>query len=68
MKQLGNLAIAAASHADCMLQIYDGRATIHTDAGNDRKSFSFDAMNDDCINEMIAYLNFGIPIKNINIK
>ena len=68
MKQLGNLAIVANNHPDCMLQIYNGKATIHTGAGNERKSFSFDAMDDNCVNEMIAYLNFGTPIKNINIK
>lgn len=68
MKQLGNLAIVAASHVDCMLQIYDGKATIYIGAGTERKSFSCDAMDDDCINEMIAYLNFGTPIKNINMK
>ena len=33
MKQLGNLAVVAAKHKDCMLQIYDNEVTVHTGQG-----------------------------------
>ena len=68
MKQLGDLAIVVYKHSDCMLQIYKQRATVHTGAGNARKSFSFNASNEDCIREVISYLNFGTPVTNINIE
>ena len=29
MMQLGNLAIVAANHKDCMLQIYDNEVIVH---------------------------------------
>ena len=40
MMQLGNLAIVAANHKDCMLQIYDNEVTVHTGQGTERKSIS----------------------------
>ena len=68
MKQLGDLAIVVYKHSDCMLQIYNHRAIVHTGAGSDRKSFSFNANDKDCISEVISYLNFATPITNINIE
>ncbi len=68
MKKLGNLAIVTAMHKDCALHVFDGEATVHTGAGNERKSFICDAMDDSCVDELIAYLNFGTPITNENIK
>ena len=38
MMQLGNLAIVAAKHKDCMLQIFDNGVSVHTGTGNERKT------------------------------
>lgn len=38
MMQLGNLAIVAANHKDCMLQIYNNEVTVHTGQGTERKN------------------------------
>ena len=37
MMQLGNLAIVAANHKDCMLQIYDNEVTVHTGVPSQKK-------------------------------
>lgn len=63
MMQLGNLAIVAANHKGCMLQIYDGEVTVHTGAGTERKSVSSDINDNEKINKIIAFLNFGTEIK-----
>lgn len=62
MKQLGNLAIVVAKHRDCMLQIYDEEATVHTECGTERRSFSCNVWDDERINKIIAHLNFGTEI------
>ena len=63
MMQLGNLAIVAANHKDCMLQIYDNEVTIYTGHGTERKSISCNIRDDEYINKIIAHLNFGTEIK-----
>lgn len=60
MKQLGNLAVAAAKHTDCLLQIYNGEAIVHTGSGNERKTLYCDVWDDNRIGEIVEYLNFGI--------
>ena len=62
MKQLGNLAIVAASHTDCMLQIFDEQVTVHTGEGNDRKSYTCNVWDDRRISEIVRIINFGEEI------
>lgn len=64
MMRLGNLAIVAANHKDCMLQIYDNEVTVHTGQGSERKSISCDVSDNDYIEKIIAFLNFGTRIDN----
>ena len=52
MMQLGNLAIVAANHKDCMLQIYDNEVTVHTGQGTERKTISYDVRDNDYINKI----------------
>ena len=59
MMQVGNLAIVAANHKDCMLQIYDNQVSVHTGSGNEKRTLSCDVNDDEYINKIIAYLNFG---------
>lgn len=63
MKQLGNLAVAVANHKQCMLQIYDENATVHTGCGTERKSYTCNVWDDESIRAIIAHLNFGKQIK-----
>ena len=62
MKQLGNLAVVVAKHKDCMLQIYDDEATVHTGCGTERKSFCCNVWDDERISKIIAHLNFGTVV------
>ena len=62
MMQVGNLAIVAAKHKDCMFQIYDSQVSVHTGRGNEKRTLSCDVNNDEYINKIIAYLNFGTEI------
>ena len=59
MMQVGNLAIVAAKHKDCMLQIYDGQVSVHTGSGNEKRTLSCDVNDDEYIDKIISYLNFG---------
>ena len=59
MMQVGNLAIVAANHKDCMFQIYDNQVCVHTGRGNEKRTLSCDVNDDDYIDKIIAYLNFG---------
>ena len=63
MMQLGNLAIVAANHNNCLLQIYDNEVTVHTGQGTERRSLSCNVNDNDGINKIIAYLNFGTEFK-----
>ena len=62
MMQVGNLAIVAAKHKDCMLQIYDNQVSVHTGSGNEQETLSCAVTNDGHIDKIIAYLNFGTEI------
>lgn len=66
MKQLGNLAIVAAKQENCMLQIYNGEATVHTGSGNERQTVSCGVWDDEYIDKIIAFLNFGTEIREDN--
>ena len=59
MMQVGNLAIVAANHKDCMLQIYDNQVSVHTGRGNEKRTLSCDVNDDEYIDKIISYLNFG---------
>ena len=59
MIQLGNLAIVAAKHKDCMLQIYDKEVTVYIGQGPDRESITSKTDDDERIRKIIAYLNYG---------
>lgn len=61
--QLGNLAIVAARNKECMLQIYDNEVTVHTGQGTERKSISCNVNDNEYINKIIAYLNFGTEME-----
>lgn len=63
MMQLGNLAIVAAKHKGCMLQIYDNEVTVHTGEGTERNTVSCNVSDNKYINKIIAYLNFGTEIE-----
>ena len=46
-----------------MLQIYDNEVTVHTGQGTERRSLSCNVNDNDGINKIIAYLNFGTEFK-----
>ena len=62
MKQLGNLAVVVANHPKAMMQIYDNDVSVHVGEGSERKTFSCNVWDDNYINKIIAYLNFGTEI------
>ena len=62
MKQLGNLAIVVANHPEIMMQIYDEDISVHIGAGTERKTLSCNIWDDDYINKIIAFINFGSEI------
>lgn len=57
MKQIGNLAIVVAKYPEVKMQIFDETIVIHTDAG--KKTITCHVWDDDYINEIIAFLNYG---------
>lgn len=59
MMKVGNLAIVAANHKDCILRIYDNQVRVHTGRGNKKRTLSCDINDDAYIDKIIAYLNFG---------
>lgn len=62
MMRLGNLAIVAANHKECMLQIYNDEVTVFTGQGTERNSVSCNINDNDYIDKIIAFLNFGTEI------
>lgn len=62
MMKVGNLAIVAANHKDCMLQIYDNQINIHIGRGNEKRILFCDVNDDEYINKIIAYLSFGTEV------
>jgi len=59
MKQLGNLAVACARRKGVLLQILDGKATVHIGTGPNRRSLTAGWDDDSKISELIQELNFG---------
>lgn len=59
MKQLGNLAIVCAQRKNVLLQVLDGKATVHVGAGPDKAVLATGWDNDKEILDMIRELNFG---------
>lgn len=59
MKQLGNLAIVCAGKRDLVMQIFDGKVSVHADseAGGFHRIMAWD--DDEEILEVIRELNFG---------
>ena len=63
MLQLGNLAIVVANNPKAMMQIYNGEVCVHIGEGNDRKTISCNVKDDEYINSIIAFMNYGAEIK-----
>lgn len=63
MKQLGNLAIVATNHKECLLQIHDEEVTVHVGRPSERKSITCNVWNDAYIDKIIAFLNFGTELE-----
>ena len=59
MKQIGNLAAAAASHKNCYLEISDGRARVRVASDDMNVTLSCDVWDDDAIRNIVSYINFG---------
>ena len=59
MKQIGNLAAVVANKNECLLQIFNGEAIVHTGTGNERQTMYCSVFDDEKINEIIEHLNFG---------
>ena len=59
MKQLGNLAVVAARHKECLLQTHNDKATLFVGQGSSRRSISCDVWDDVYIEQIIKVLNFG---------
>ncbi|MDD6735149.1 MAG: hypothetical protein PUE13_02425 [Clostridiales bacterium] len=62
MKQIGNLAASAASHANCCLEIADGRARVQIEQGDGKITLSCDVWDDEAIQNIVAYINFGAAV------
>ena len=65
MKQLGNLAIVAAKHPEVMMQVYNENVCVHTGSGTERKTLSCSVWDDNYIDGIIAYLNFGTTTEEL---
>ena len=59
MKQLGNLALVCARWPELLMQLYDGRVSIHVGAGPDRATLCSAWDDDETISHIIYELNFG---------
>ena len=59
MNQLGNLALVCARRPEVLLQLYDGRVTIHVGQGPDRAVLCAAWYDDAQICRIIHELNFG---------
>ena len=63
MMQLGNLAIVVANNPKAMMQIYNGEVCVHIGEGCERKTISCDVHNNNYIDAIIAFMNYGTEIK-----
>ena len=59
MKQLGNLAIVCARRQDVLLQVIDGKVTVHAGSGPNRAIFCAYWDDDAKIDDIVCELNFG---------
>lgn len=59
MKQLGNLAIVCAQRQDVLLQVLDGKVTVHAGRGPSKAIFYASWDDDQKINEIVHELHFG---------
>ena len=64
MKQIGNLAAVVANKNECLLQIFNGEAIVHSGTGNERQTMYCSVFDDEKINEIIEHLNFGTREKS----
>ena len=60
MKQLGNLALVCARRPELLMQLYDGRVSVHVGAGPDRTTLCSAWDDDETISHIIYELNFGV--------
>lgn len=63
MRKICHLPLVVNKHKDCLMQIYNGEVTIHTGAGNERTSVTCGIFEDDVIECIIDYLNYGTSDK-----
>lgn len=63
MRKICHLPLVANKHKDCLMQIYNGEVTIHTGVGNERTSVTCGIFEDDVIECIIDYLNYGTSDK-----
>jgi hypothetical protein len=59
MKQVGNLSIVCAQRRDTLLQVLNGKVSVHVGYGPDRETLSADWTDDVKIMEFIMELNHG---------
>lgn len=59
MKQFGNLALVCARRPEVLLQLYNGRVTVHVGQGPDRAVLCAAWDDDAQICRIIHELNFG---------
>ena len=62
MKQLGNLAIVAANSGKCTLIIRGDTATVTLKHETAEKTMICNVWDDDYIQKIIAFINFGTKI------
>lgn len=59
MKQLGNLAMVCAQRPEVLMQLHDGKVSVHVGAGPERAVLHTAWDNDAQIDHIIHELNFG---------
>lgn len=59
MKQLGNLAIVCAKRQDVLLQVLNGKVTVHVGYGPGKAAMCVDWDDDVQISSIVHELNFG---------
>jgi len=68
MKQLGNLAIVCAQRSDTLLQVLNGKISVHVGHGPDKETLSADWRDDEKVMEFIMELNHGRLQEKISEK
>jgi hypothetical protein len=59
MKQLGNLALICAAKRNVLLQVSNGKITVHVGQGPDKKFLTADWNDDKAVSTIIHELNYG---------